>query len=157
MSKRAASISLACAIAGLTMIALLAEWGHRARLQGTVTTTDYVIPADEVVTVVGDVTINASRRIEIDGTLYLAPGATVTFQSPSVNVRGSVERIEMHVGWWRRATFAARHLLAAAMARMNRMLGRTPNYWARGPLGCFGPQPAAAAPTSSSAATNPQR
>ena len=135
-------------IAMFAAIVLMSACGHR-EVTGTINTTDFVIPAGEVVTAVGDVTINASRKIEIDGTLYIAPGATVTFQSPSVNVPGSVQHSQMHVGWWRRSMFFLNRVPDAVVARVDRMLGRTPNYWNRGSLDCFSPQGRAAALSSS--------
>jgi hypothetical protein len=90
-----------------------------------------VIPPGHVVTAVGDVTINASRKIEIDGDLYIAPGATVTFKSPSVNIPGRAQNLGMQVGWWRRTEFLFNRIPNAAEGAVNRVLGRTPRYWNR--------------------------
>ncbi len=119
---------------------MLAACGHSREISGAINTTDFVIPSGEVDTAIGDVTIIASRKIEIDGTLYVVPWANVTFQSPDVNVPGSVQNLATRVGWWRRAAFVARSIPRQLSDRLDRMLGRTPNYWARGPLDCFSPQ-----------------
>jgi hypothetical protein len=87
---------------GLLLLLILSGCGLRTEISGTINNTDFVIPAGEVVTAVADTTINASRKIEIDGTLYLVPGANVEFESPSVNVTGKVQNLAMHAGWWQR-------------------------------------------------------
>jgi hypothetical protein len=126
-------------LAALALLVAIAACGHETQISGAIDTTDYEIPSGQVVTAIGDVTINASRKIEIDGVLYVAPGATVTFKSPSVNVPGSVQNLAMHVGWWRRSEFLFNRIPDAIVARLNRMLGRTPRYWNRGALDCFSP------------------
>ncbi len=141
----------------VAMLAAVAGCGHRAQIAGTIDTTDYVIPAGEVITAIGDVTINASRKIEIDGTLYIASGATVTFKSPSVNIQGSVQNEAMHVGWLRRTEFSLRRLPDEVVARFDRMLGRQPRYWARGRLDCFSPQGRTAAIAASTGKTEAGR
>jgi len=132
-------------LAGLVLLAMIAGCGHRAQIAGAINTTDYVIPPGDVVTAVGDVTINASRKIEIDGDLYIAPGATVTFKSPTVNIPGRARNLGMQIGWWRRTEFLVNRIPQAAEGAINRVLGRTPKYWNREALDCFKPAGRAAA------------
>ena len=132
-------------LAALALLATIAACGHKAQITGAINTTNYVIPSGEVITAIGDVTINASRKIEIDGVLYVAPGATVTFEAPSVNIPGRVQNLAMHVGWWSRSEFLFNRIPDAIVARVDRMLGRTPRYWNRGALDCFSPGGRAAA------------
>jgi hypothetical protein len=131
-------------LAALVLLVTIAACGHQTQISGAIDTTDYEIPSGQVITAIGDVTINASRKIEIDGVLYVAPGSTVTFKSPSVNISGTVQNPAMHVGWWRRSEFLFNRIPDAIVARVNRMLGRTPRYWNRGALDCFSPSGRAA-------------
>ena len=126
-------------LAALALLVTIAACGHKTQISGAIDTTDYVIPSGQVITAIGDVTINASRKIEIDGVLYVAPGATVTFKSPSVNIPGTVQNLAMHVSWWRRSVFLFDRVPEAIVARVDRMLGRTPRYENRGALDCFSP------------------
>jgi len=121
------------------LLLTIAACGRRADIAGPIETTDFVIPADETVTATADTTINASNKIEIDGTLYIAPGANVIFKSPSVNINGTVQNLSTHVSWWRRTAFTLRRLPALITASIDRLLGRQPRYLNRGPFDCFGP------------------
>jgi hypothetical protein len=142
-------------LAALALLAAIAACGHTPQISGAIDTTDYEIPSGQVITAIGDVTINASRKIEIDGVLYVAPGATVTFKSPSVNVTGTVQNLAMRVGWWRRSEFLFNRIPDAIVARVDRMLGRTPRYWNRGALDCFSPNGRAASLATTSGKTAP--
>jgi hypothetical protein len=126
-------------LAALALLVTIAACGHKTQISGAIETIDYEIPSGQVITAIGDVTINASRKIEIDGVLYVAPGATVTFKSPSVNIPGTVQNLAMHVSWWRRSVFLFDRMPEAIVARVDRILGRTPRYWNRGALDCFSP------------------
>ncbi|MGO9450894.1 MAG: hypothetical protein ACLQDV_07595 [Candidatus Binataceae bacterium] len=117
----------------------LASCGRRAEIAGLIDTTNFVIPEGEVVTATADTTIKASRKIEIDGTLYLASGANVTFESASVNVTGRVQNLAMRVGWWQHAEVTLVLIRKIVTARIERILGRQPRYLDRGPLDCFSP------------------
>src|SRR5215469_16564614 len=97
---RSSLVSL-CLGGGLILL-VFTGCGRRSEIAGPINTTDFVIPAGEVVIAVADTTISASRKIQIDGTLYLAPGANVEFESPSVNVTGRVQSLAMRAGWWQR-------------------------------------------------------
>ena len=123
----------------LLILVVMSGCDRHAEIAGPIDTANFVIPADEVVTATADTTINASNKIEIDGTLYLAPGANVTFQSPSVNINGRVQDLSMHVTWWRRIAFTIRRFPAKVGARIDRILGREPRYMDRGAFDCFGP------------------
>jgi hypothetical protein len=50
-------------------------------LEGTINTTRFTIPAGQSRTVTGDLTINASDAIDIDGTLVIPPGVNVNLWS----------------------------------------------------------------------------
>ena len=127
------------------LLAALYGCAPKPSITGTVNTTDYVIAAGQVVTAVGDVTIIASHRIDIYGVLEVAHGATIRFKSPTVNISGEVQYQDRHVGWWLRSKFLLNRIPETARARLDRILGRTPNYWARGGLDCFNPGGRAAA------------
>jgi hypothetical protein len=144
------ALSKRCRLAAFALLVMIPACGHKTQISGTVDTTDYEIPSGQVITAIGDLTINASRKIEIDGVLYVAPGATVTFKSPSVNIPGTVQNLAMHVGWWRRSKFLVNRIPDAIVARFDRMLGRTPKYWNRGALDCFSPSGRAASLTTTS-------
>ena len=124
----------------------LTNCGHRADIAGPIDTTDFVIPAGATVTATADTTINASNKIQIDGTLYIAPGANVTFKSPSVTINGTVQNLATRVTWWGRTAFTMRRLPDLITARVDRLLGREPAYLDRGPLDCFSPQSRIAPP-----------
>lgn len=143
--ERTKLIRKARRLAGLVLLAMITGCGHRAQITGAINTTDYVIPPGDVVTAVGDVTISASRKIEIYGDLYIAPGATVTFKSPTVNIPGRAQNLGMQVGWWRRTGILFNRIPRAAEAAIKRVLGRTPKYWNREALDCFNPAGRAAA------------
>jgi len=143
--QRVMLIPKARRFAVLVLLTMIAGCEHKAQIAGAINTTDYVIPSGDEVTAVGDVTINASRKIEIDGDLYIAPGATVTFKSPSVNIPGRAQNFGMQVGWWRRTEFLFNRIPNAAEGAVNRVLGRTPRYWNREALDCFNPAGRAAA------------
>ena len=130
---------LAGLLAALTLLVVLPGCVRKARISGTINATSYVSAAGQIVTAVGDVTIIASHRIEIDGVLEVAHGATVTFQSPTVNIPGTVQNQDTYVGWWVRSKFLLNRLPGILSARLDRMLGRAPNYWGRGTLDCFNP------------------
>ena len=123
----------------LLIFVAMSGCNRHAEIAGPIDTTDFVIPADEVVTATADTTINASNKIEIDGTLYVASGANVTFKSPSVNINGTVQNLSTHVDWWRRAMFTMRRFPARLTALIDRILGRQPRYLNRGPFDCFSP------------------
>jgi hypothetical protein len=135
---------------GCLTLLVLSGCGHRSQISGTINTTDFVIPAGDVVTATADTTINASHKIEIDGTLYVVPGANVEFESPSVNVTGKVQNLAMHAGWWQRTRSVLNRIPPTIMASIDRMLGRQPKYLARGgSVDCLSP-PVAAAPSPAS-------
>jgi hypothetical protein len=141
MIQRPSSPSRCLIAATFAGCLMLAACGRGHEIAGAIDTTDFVIPSGEVVTATGDLTITASRKIEIDGTLYVVPGANVTFQSPDVSVTGSVQNLATRVGWWRRAGLVAKITTREIGYQLDRMLGRTPNYWAaRGTLDCSIPQ-----------------
>ena len=140
-------------LAALALLVTIAACGHKTQISGAIETIDYEIPSGQVITAIGDVTINASHKIEIDGVMYVAPGATVTFKSPSVNIPGTVQNLAMHVGWWRRSEFLFNRIPDAIVARVSRMLGRTPRYWNRGALDCFSPSGRAASLATTSGKT----
>jgi len=112
--QRVMLIPKARRFAVLVLLTMIAGCEHKAQIAGAINTTDYVIPSGDEVTAVGDVTINASRKIEIDGDLYIAPGATVTFKSPSVNIPGRAQNLGVQVGWWRRTWFLFNRIPNAA-------------------------------------------
>ncbi len=120
--------------------------GHRSEISGAINTTDFVIPSGDVVVAVADTTINASRKIQIDGTLYLAPSANVEFESPSVNVTGKVQNLAMYAGWWQRTRSVLNRTPSIVTTGIDRMLGRQPKYLARGSADCLSPQSATAPP-----------
>ena len=137
---KGSGVRLICVTAVLlTALLDLSGCNRHAEIAGPIDTTDFVIPADEIVTATADTTINASNKIEIDGALYIVPGANVTFRSPSVNINGTVQNLSMHVNWWRRVAFTMRRLPDLVTARIDQMLGRQPRYLNRGPFDCFGP------------------
>ncbi len=144
-AHKAALFAVLAVFAAPMLLAALTGCAPKPRIAGTVNTTDYVIAPGQVVTAVGDVTIIASHRIEIDGLLKVAHGATVRFKSPTVNIPGTLQFQDTYVGWWLRSKFLLNRLPEMATARLDRMLGRTPNYWARGGLDCFNPVGRAAA------------
>jgi hypothetical protein len=126
-------------LVALALFVTLAACKHKMQISGVIDTIDYQIPSGQVITAIGDVTINASHKIEIDGVLYVAPGATVTFKAPSVNIPGTVQNLAMHVSWWRQSVFLLDRIPESIVARVDRVLGRTPRYWNRGTLDCFSP------------------
>ena len=142
-------------LAALALLVTIASCGHKTQISGAIETIDYKIPSGQVVTAIGDVNINASHKIEIDGILYVAPGATVTFKSPSVNIPGTVQNLAMHVSWWRRSVFLFDRIPESIVARVNRALGRTPRYWNRGALDCFSPSGRAASLATNSGKAGP--
>lgn len=130
-----------CWMAALLLIASTMGCTHKSQIAGTINTKDFVIPAGEVVIAVSNVTINASHMVKVDGALYVVPGASVVFKSPSINVSGIVQNMSAHASWWRRTQFVMRTIPQDITQRMDRLLGRTPNYWNRGRLDCFSPAP----------------
>lgn len=126
-------------MAALWLIAFTMGCAHKSQIAGTINTKDFVIPAGEVVIAVDHVTINASHMVKVDGALYVAPGASVVFRSPSIDVPGIVQNMSAHVSWWRRTQFVMRMIPQDISQRADRLLGRTPNYWNRGRLDCISP------------------
>ena len=139
------------------LLATLPGCAPKPRIAGTINTTDYVIGAGQVVTAVGDVTIIASHRIDIYGVLEVAHGATVRFKSPTVNIPGTLQYQDMYVGWWLRSKFLLNRVPEMVTARLDRMLGRTPHYWARGVLDCFNPVGRAAALSAAPIGKGPRK
>ncbi len=139
------------------LLAALPGCAPKPRIAGTINTTDYVIAAGQVVTAVGDVTIIATHRIEIHGVLEVAHGATVRFKSPTVNIPGRLQYQDRYVGWWLRSKFLLNRVPEMVTARLDRMLGRTPHYWARGVLDCFNPASRAAALSAAPTRRGPRR
>jgi hypothetical protein len=139
-SEKGSGVRLICITAVLPLFLLtLTSCGRRAQIAGPIDTTDFVIPKGKVVTATADTTINASRKIEIDGTLYVASGVNVTFESPSVNVPGTVQNLAMRVSWWERAEFTLVRIPTIVTARIDQIWGRQPRYLDRGSLDCFSP------------------
>jgi len=136
-------------LGGCLLLLIFSGCGHRAEISGAINTTDFMIPSGDVITAVADTTISASRKIQIDGTLYLAPGANVTFVSPSVTVTGRVQNLAMHAGWWPRTRSILNSIPSTIATRIDRMLGRQPKYLARGSVDCLSPQSAAVPPLNS--------
>ena len=130
----------------ILVIALNSGCNRSSEIAGPIDTTDFVIPAGETVTATAETIITATNKIEIDGTLYVAPGANVTFKSPSVNINGTVQNLSTYVSWWRRTQFTMRRLPDLVTARIDRLLGRQPRYLNRGPLDCFSPASRTASP-----------
>jgi len=126
-------------MAALLLIALTMGCAHKSQIAGTINTKDFVIPAGEVVIAVNNVTINASHMVKVDGALYVVPGASVVFKSPSIDVSGIVQNISVHVSWWSHTQLVMRMIPREISQRMDRLLGRTPNYWNRGRLDCLSP------------------
>jgi hypothetical protein len=126
-------------MAALWLIAFTVGCAHKSQIAGTINTRDFVIPAGEVVIAVDNVTINASHMVKVDGALYVAPGASVVFRSPSIDVPGIVQNMSAHVSWWRRTQFVMSMIPQDISQRADRLLGRTPNYWNRGRLDCISP------------------
>jgi hypothetical protein len=77
--------------------------------------------------------------VKVDGALYVVPGASVVFKSPSIDVSGIVQNMSAHASWWRRTQFVMRTIPQDITQRMDRLFGRTPNYWNRDRLDCFSP------------------
>jgi hypothetical protein len=71
--------------------------------------------------------------------LYVVPGASVVFNSPSIDVSGIVQNLSAHVTWWGHTQFVMRMIPGEISQRMDRLLGRTPNYWNRARLDCVSP------------------
>ena len=140
-SPRSRSLASLC-LGGCFVLLIFSGCGRRSEISGAINTTDFVIPAGDVVTAVADTTINASRKIQIDGTLYLVPGANVEFESPSVTVTGRVQNLAMHAGWWQQTRSVLNTIPSKIETRIDRMLGRKPKYLARGSVDCLSPQPA---------------
>lgn len=138
-AHKAAVLTGLAVFAAPMLFATLPGCAPRPSIAGTINTTDYVIAAGQVVTAVGDVTIIASHRIEIYGVLEVAHGATVRFKSPTVNISGKVQYQDRYVGWWLRSKFLLNRLPEIVTAALDRAVGRTPNYWARGALDCSSP------------------
>ena len=126
-------------MAALLLIAFTTGCAHKSQIAGTINTKDFVIPAGEVVIAVNNVTINASHMVKVDGALYVVPGASVVFKSPSIDVSGIVQNMSAHASWWRRTQFVMRTIPQDISRRVDRLLGRTPNYWNRERLDCFSP------------------
>jgi hypothetical protein len=121
------------------MVAIVAGCSRGGELRGTIVTGDFVIPAGTVMTAQGDVTIEASRKIQIAGTLYELGTANVVFRSPVVTISGQVRKLNTRVGWWREARFSASTMPARIRHALAVRLGLTPKYWPRGQLDCFSP------------------
>src|SRR5690349_13795275 len=61
-------------------------------VQGEITTTAFQIPAGQTRTVTSDLTIRASQNIEINGTLLLSPGASLTLLTDGdLSVTGTIQ------------------------------------------------------------------
>lgn len=144
-AHKAALLAGLAVLAVPMLLAALPGCAPKPRIAGTINTTDYVIAPGQVVTAVGDVTIIATHRIEIYGVLEVAHGARVRFKSPTVTIPGRLQYQDKYVGWRLRSKFLLNRVPEMVTARLDRMLGRTPNYWARGGLDCFSPVGRAAA------------
>ena len=121
------------------VMVVAAGCGRGGELRGTIVTRDFVIPAGTVMTARGDVRIEASRKIEIAGTLYELGTANVVFRAPVVTITGQVRKLSTRVGWWRQARFSASTMPARIRHALAVSLGLTPKYWPRGQLDCFSP------------------
>lgn len=79
-----------------------------ATLGGTINTTSYVLPAGTNVNVASNLTINASDSIEIDGSMTVSPGVTLTLVCPNkLTVKGSVKSAPSAAGALKSAGVAA--------------------------------------------------
>jgi hypothetical protein len=83
---------------------------RRTELAGTLNVRDFVVAPGQTFTATSDLTINASHRIEIDGTLWVVPGANLVFNSPLVQINGRVKNLAHEASWWRVAIFRVRSL-----------------------------------------------
>ena len=71
--------------------------------------------------------------------MYVVPGASVVFRSPSIDVSGIVQNMSVHVSWWGHTQLVLRNIPGEISQRLDRLLGRTPNYWNRARLDCLTP------------------
>jgi len=132
-------------------IAIAVGCARRQELAGTVNADDFVIPAGQIFTAIGDLTINATHRIQIDGTLYAVPGANLVFNSSIVQINGRVQNLAQHVSWWRERLISLRPAKFYSAVQQLDPFYRPPRYWpGRRILDCFGfSAPASTLPESS--------
>lgn len=142
-----------CALIAIS-VAVAAGCSRRGEIAGTVNTKDFVIPAGQTLVATSDLTINATRRIQIDGTLYAAPGANLEFNSPIVRISGRVQNLNQRVSWWRERMISLKMSDPYAWLRRLNPFSQAPRYWpGRKVLDCFG----GAAPSEPNPSQQPPR
>ncbi|MGO9347047.1 MAG: hypothetical protein ACLPZJ_11775 [Terriglobales bacterium] len=128
-------------------IAIAVGCARRQELAGTINADDFVIPAGQTFTAIGDLTINGTHRIQIDGSLYAVPGANLEFNSPIVKINGRVQNLAQHVSWWRERLISLRSAKFYSWLQRLDPFYRPPRYWpGRKILDCFGFSAAASTP-----------
>jgi hypothetical protein len=126
-------------IAAAIGVSVLAGCTRPSELAGTLNVQDFVIAPGQTLTATSDLTITASHKIEIDGTLCALPGANLVFNSPVVQINGRVKNLAHEASWWRIAILRIRSLnLIFFLEQLNPW--KRKQYWPkRASLDCLSP------------------